>query len=271
MTESRCTCGQGSSAIASCGKETVCIDTMRVMDSCRDRDCFEDARVYLPPFGQEIIERSPSIRATCAEILGTYVGVDAIPFNTGFYQITVRFYVRIHLEACIGIGRSQEFDGLAVLDKKVVLYGGEGNVSIFRSTPGAGFCDFPCEGNMTTNMPVGVVETVPPVILGTRIVEKCCECKCGCDICGDIPEGILSCFSGGFATEPRVFLAVSLGIFSVIRIERPAQLLIQASDYTVPDKECAPADDGDPCSLFRAMAFPANEFSPTRCHGKKDK
>jgi hypothetical protein len=57
-------------------------------------------------------------------------------------------------------------------------------------------------------------------------------------------------------------LYVSIGIFSVIRIERPAQYLINASDYAVPDKECTAAEEDDPCKLFRSMAFPIQEFSP---------
>ncbi len=34
-------------------------------------------------------------------------------------------------------GRPQEIEGVAVVDKKVILYGGEGNVSIFRSGIGS--------------------------------------------------------------------------------------------------------------------------------------
>ncbi|MBR3423939.1 MAG: hypothetical protein IKG80_05555, partial [Clostridia bacterium] len=29
------------------GRDTVCIDTYRVLDSCRDKDCFEDAQANL--------------------------------------------------------------------------------------------------------------------------------------------------------------------------------------------------------------------------------
>lgn len=270
MAESRCSCNSGSSSISPCGRENVCIDTFRVLDSCRDRDCFENARVYLTPFGQEIVERTQTVRAICAEILGTYVGVDPIPFNRGFYQVTIRFYIKVRFEACIGIGRAQEFEGLAVLDKKVVLYGGEGNVSIFKSVGCTGFCDFPAEGNMSTNMPIGVVETVEPVVLGVRVFERSCECSCLCDLSQDVPERINGCFNGGLCGGGNnAFLAVSLGIFSVVRIERPAQFMIQATDYTVPDKECVATEEGDPCSLFRSMAFPANEFSPTQCHSSK--
>lgn len=31
-----------------CFKEAVCIDAMRVYDSCSDKDCLEDLRVLLP-------------------------------------------------------------------------------------------------------------------------------------------------------------------------------------------------------------------------------
>ena len=42
--------------------DQICIDTMRILDSCRDKDCYEDVRCYLTDFGQEIIEKSGNIR-----------------------------------------------------------------------------------------------------------------------------------------------------------------------------------------------------------------
>ena len=101
------------------GKEMVCIDTYRVLDSCRDRDCFEDIRVYLTPFGQEIIDRTTQVRVKDACIAWTYIGIDPVQFNRGFYTVHIRFYVKLILEACVCPGRSQEFDGIAVLEKQV--------------------------------------------------------------------------------------------------------------------------------------------------------
>ena len=60
----------------------------------------------------------------------------------------------------------------------------------------------------------------------------------------------------------RRYLSVSLGIFSIVRITRPAQYLVQATEYSVPDKECMMTCDDDPCGVFRSMAFPSKEFSP---------
>ena len=58
-------------------------------------------------------------------------------------------------------------------------------------------------------------------------------------------------------------LLVSLGFFSVVRIERPAQYLVNAVEYSVPEKECVAPAMEDPCSLFRQMAFPIAEFCPS--------
>jgi hypothetical protein len=57
-------------------------------------------------------------------------------------------------------------------------------------------------------------------------------------------------------------LAISLGFFSVVRIERPAQYLVHGTEYTVPEKECISPSSDDPCKMFKHMAFPVNEFYP---------
>lgn len=262
MSDNKCSC---FGLPAPSGRsETVCIDTYRVLDSCRDRDCYEDVRVYLCPMGQEIIEHTSTVRAKCATIIWTYVGVDPVQFNRGFYQITVRSYIKITFEACVGVGRAQEFDGLAVVEKRVILYGSEGSVQIFRSIPGADPCTPTTACEVDTNLPVGVAEIAAPIVLGVKVTDgmphSCCYCCCSCD---EVPTEVRRCFMGDLADDGcNNRLYVSIGIFSVIRIERPAQYLINASDYAVPDKECTVAEEDDPCKLFRSMAFPIQEFSP---------
>ncbi len=287
MADSRCSCGQGS--LTSGSRETVCISTMRVLDSCRDRDCFEDSRVYLTPFGQEIIDRTATVRTVDAKIVATSISVDEVPFNCGFYQITARFYIRLKFEACMAPARPQEFCGLAILEKNVVLYGGEGSVHIFRSDAGHGFCSAPVCADGCNSLPTAVIETVDPIVLSTRIVADCgaqsascgcgcgaeaygcgCACSCGCDAA--MPLEVTGMFPEGFSDGGCNRIQVSIGMFSVIRLERPAQYLVSASEYSVPDKECSPAtNEDDPCGLFRAMAFPVNEFYPPALkegHGK---
>ncbi len=247
----------------------VCIDSNRVMDSCRDRDCFENTRVYLTENGEDILANGSNVRARSAEILWAYVGVDEVPFNCGFYQVTIRYYIGVELEACLGIGRSQTFKGLAVLEKEVILYGGEGSVTTFSSDPENNYCSRNYS-NRGSNDPVAIVETVEPIILGTKITECGCQCNnncgcgCGCDS-GDISGAINDFLCGAISSSenaPRLY--ITFGVFSVIRIVRPTQLLVQATDYSVPDKECiAATNDENPCCLFEKMPFPIARFRGT--------
>lgn len=246
------------------GRDTVCIDTYRILDSCRDKDCFENVRVYLTNFGQEIIERTSNVRSKCAKIVCADIDVENVPFNRGFYQLSIRIYTKITFEACIGQGNIQEFDGIAVTEKKVILFGSEGNVSIFRSELGGdGFCKCATKKDASTNMPIAVMETVDPIILNTKVVEPSYVCGCCCCLC-DIPTIVLSGVNGNLIDQQdgRNQLLVSIGMFSVIRIERPAQYLISATEYCVPDKECVVSEEENPCALFKNMVFPINEFCP---------
>lgn len=242
------------------GRGTVCIDTNRVLDSCRDRDCFENTRVYLSNLGEEILANATNVRARSAEILWAYVGVDEVPFNCGFYRVTIRYYVLIELEACLGLNRSQSFKGLSVLEKEVVLYGGEGNATAFSSDPENSYCSFGNMDNVRTNAPVATVETIEPIILGTKSVD--CSCQCACNDCVEIPERLQNCLDGEIRiTNEGPKLYISFGLFSIVRIARPAQLLVQATDYSVPDKECVDAtNDENPCALFKNMSFPTGRF-----------
>ena len=256
-------------------KETVCIEANRILDSCRDRDCFENVRVYLTDYGQEIIEHTIAVRVKYAEIGWTNITLDPVQFNRGFYTITVRFYIKLLLEACIN-GRAQEFQGIAVLEKSVVLYGGESNVSIFKSGKcGSEFCARPLPVCGEKNVPEAIIEVVDPIVLGVKVVENVHECySCCCCAC-DIPEGVCSDLGQMIGRDDnyRRYLAVSLGLFSVVRLIRPAQYQIQATEYCVPDKICISNDAADPCSVFRQMPFPTSEFCPSlpACEIKGDR
>lgn len=257
-------CGSHGGNNTSGGSGTVCIDTKRILDSCRDRDCFEDTRVYLTCTGEEILANSSNVRTRSARLLWAYVGVDEVPFNCGFYQIKIRYYIEVEFDACIGVGKSHSFKGLAVLDKDVILYGGEGRAISFSSNASSDYCSM-CHTKVGTNDPVAIVETVEPIVLGTKVSECNCHCPCGGADYADIPEGVRNSLGEELivtSNGPR--LLVSFGIFSVIRMVRPAQLLIHATDYSVPDKECnAATNDDNPCSLFRTIAFPITQFRGT--------
>ncbi len=251
--------------LCSNSRDLVCIEAGRVLDSCRDRDCFEDVRVYLTDFGQEVIEHTGNVRVKCANIAWTTITVDPIQFNRGFYSVNIRFFVNIRFEACVG-GRSQEFDGVTAFDKKVILFGGESCVSTFHS----GVCEDSCDTGTSvadSTAPKATVDVASPVVLDARIVEENdCNCCCCCCCADEIPEracrniGAPLSRSGG----NRV-LIISLGIFSVVRLIRQGQYLVSATEYSVPDKECNCGEEKSPCCLFRTMDFPTEEFSGFSC------
>ncbi len=266
MAENRC-----QNPLSGSSREMVCIETNRVLDSCRDRDCFENVRVYLSSFGNDILERTNAIRAKTADILWCCISIDPIQFNRGFYSVNIRFYIKLCLEACVGGGRSQEIEGISVLEKRVILFGGESNVSIFKSSAGENdFCREPCLCSGEHNVPTAQVEVVSPVLLGTKILEHGCDCKpCCCCHCyeHEVPEHIARsfdapiCFDDYGEDSGKRYLTVSLGIFSVIRLVRAGQYLVQASECCIPEKECRPVEEDDPCSTFRTMPFPTGAFS----------
>ena len=242
-------------------REAVCIEANRVLDSCRDRDCYENVRVFLTCLGNEIIERTGNIRVKSSCISGANITVDPIAFNKGFFTVNIKLYIRITFEACVGPCRAQEFDGVAVLEKSVVLFGGESNLNVFRASGNADFCAPVQDCCQEGNTPMAVFEVVDPIILNAKIVEKHNECNCCCCCCADIPEGVASRVNGALTDEGERYLVVSIGIFSVVRIVRPAQYLIQATEYSVPDKECLSHSEENPCDIFKCMAFPTQEFS----------
>lgn len=257
MADTKFNCSSGALA-----RENVCIETARVLDSCRDRDCFENVKVFLSDFGNDIIDRTTNIRVTDACVAWANISVDPIPFNRGFYSVNTRLYIKVGFEACVGCDRSQEFEGVAVVDKKAVLYGGENNVTIFKSVPGESFCSAvplcSCQGNL----PTATVELVDPIILSVGVYENEKDCNCCICCCSDIPEQVYSRIDGNFTddSDEGRFLAVSVGLFSVVRITRNAQYMINATEYCVPDKECVSTEENDPCGIFRTMAFPISEF-----------
>ena len=257
---------------ASSNRETVCIDTYRVLDSCRDRDCFRDTKCYLTPCGQEIIERTDNVRAKWAKVVSAFIDIDEVPFNCGFYQLTAKLYVKLICEACLGAGNVQDFESLCVLEKKVILYGGEGSVSVFKSNCGCNaFCpdvtNESCKAGDT--MPTAAIETVDPIVLDIKVRKSNPPCGCGCSC--DIPQSVMRYMGGDIVDGDRPkYLTASLGLFSVMRIVRPSQLLISASEYNVPEKQCVESTDDDPCSVFNGIPFPEKEFNASLCRGQNN-
>ena len=54
---------------------------------------------------------------------------------------------------------------------------------------------------------------------------------------------------------------VTIGLFTIVQIERNVQMLIPAYDFCVPEKECIESSN-DPCEMFSRIDFPTEEFFP---------
>ncbi len=245
--------------------DICCIDTNRIYDSSRSQDCLENIRLLFTDVNQAIIEGCTNIRIKDIRVLWAQIETDELPFNNGYFQVNIRYYFYVTLGCCTD-NVPQEAQGLAVYDKSTILYGGEGNVSIFRSDRFSGGCTVPDLSNISagTNQPRVIVEVAEPVPLAVNVVETC---NCSALPNEAVPEQIAAFFNGTFescqSTTKNVF--VSIGIFALIRIERPAQLIIPACDFCIPDADKSPVSLADPCSLFSSIPFPVNEFYPTTC------
>lgn len=243
-----------------CIREAVCVHTRKVYDSCRDKDCIEDLRLYPTRESQSYIDNAVSVRAKSAKLLYVTIDVEEIAFNRGYYTVDLRYFYKIKGEAFSLVNRSSEITGLAVFDKRVILFGSEGSAKIFTST--TPLHDLDPHTIETTNLPVGVVEAVDPIILGLKLVDVCDHRK-GETGLFDVPGFIAESFPGELLLDPQSRrVLVTLGQFSIVKLERNTQLLIPSYDYCMPEKECVGSSEEDPCTLFSKIHFPVDEFFP---------
>lgn len=213
-------------------KEAVCIDAMRIYDSCSDKDCLEDLRVLFPASVQPVVDASANVRVRDVDVISVYIDMQPIPFNRGYYSIDLTFFFDVSLElyggATVGCER---VSGISIFNKKVILYGSEGNVKMFTSESCRDEADL--QGNKV--LPKATVQVAQPVALSAKLCE---HCRCGCEPCCVIPDCIASRYGGAFETvEQKNTVYVTIGLFTIVQIVRNVQMLIPAFDFCIPDKE----------------------------------
>ena len=239
-------------------KEAVCIDAMRIYDSCSAKDCIEDIRVLFSANNQALIDNAASVRVKDIDVLSVHIDMQPIPFNRGYYSIDMTFYFDVCLEVCGSIGQGVErIRGISVFNKKAILYGSEGNARVFYSDE--------CEEMLVQNnrlVPKATVQVAKPVALSVKLCDS--SCRCGCEPCCVIPECITREFPDAIDSTPQKnTVYVTIGLFTIVQIIRNVQMLIPAFDFCIPEKECVSASD-NPCELFRKIEFPTDEFFPPK-------
>lgn len=242
-------------------KEAVCVDAGRVYDSCCDRDCLEDLRLFFSPTDQQAVNQAIGVRARSATLLTTLVDVEPVTFNRGYYSVDMLFYFLVSVDL-YGTDSTTPttVNGIACFNKKVILFGSEGNAKIYSSATTAAEAETTLP--VSANTPTAYVQTVDPIVLSATI-NQCCACDCMQPI--SAPTAVLATIGGGFApvdlVERRV--NVTLGIFTVVQLVRNVQMLMPVYDFCVPNKECVTTTD-DPCEVFNRIQFPMDEFFPPR-------
>lgn len=245
-------------------KEAVCIDTNRVYDSCADKDCLEDLRVYFTDSAQCVIDRATNVRCRGAEVLNAFIEVERVPFNRGFYSVDITYFFKVCLDVFTGPSNSPStVEGLATFSKKCILYGSEGNVKVFSSEFSCGELDNQLD--VVNTNPRAKVQTVDPICLEAKLcrVQDCCDNGYALS---RLPRSVCRCFDGDFDSyerEPEKAVTITLGIFTIVQLERDVQMLIPAYDFCIPKKECSCETD-DPCDAFRKIQFPIDEFFPPK-------
>ena len=243
-------------------KEAVCIDAGRVYDSCCDRDCLEDLRCYFTAEGQSIIDQALNIRAKNAEVFNVYIDVEPVTFNRGYYSCSLNFFFLVDFDVITKQGtKPQCVKGFCFYEKKVILYGSEGNVRIFSNAATRDGNDpqaFP-----SSNTPRCIVQTVDPIALSARLCElrsitenSCCVPSGVCDALGG---SVNMCQELGTPT-----VLVTLGLFSIVQLIRNVQMLVPVYDFCIPEKQCEDSTDR-PCDVFSKIKFPTDDFFPPQC------
>lgn len=245
-------------------KEAVCIDAMRIYDSCSDKDCLEDIRVLFPACVQPLVDCATNVRVRDVDVISVYIDMQPIPFNRGYYSVDLTFFFDVALDLYGGGGMGCEHvNGISIFNKKVMLYGSEGNVKTFSTEQ----CGCKTEVHGCKTMPKATVQVAEPVALSAKLCEVC-RCGCGCEPCCVIPEGIAKRYGGDFeCASPKNAVYVTIGLFIIVQIVRNVQLLIPAFDFCFPEKECVTTGD-NPCELFRKIDFPTDAFFPPRASDK---
>lgn len=241
-----------------CFKEAVCIDAMRIYDSCGDKDCVEDIRVLFPTARQPMIDSATNVRIKDVSVITVYIDLQPIPFNKGFYSVDMTYFFDVCVELFGGPAACPvPVSGVAVFNKKVVLYGSEGNVKVFSS----GACtDEYAPVDDARALPKATVQVAEPIALSAKLCDRPCNCEPYCRI----PDSICQRYGGEFDSAPqRNNVYVTIGLFTIVQIVRSVPMMIPACDFCVPDKECVSTSD-NPCELFRRIDFPMGEFFPPR-------
>lgn len=223
-------------------KEAVCVEVPRIFDTCSDRDCIVDLPVVLDKhcvFTPDMI----NVKTTCVQVTDVSISVDELQFKRGYYSVDMTFTFKVYLNAYTNCNPTIAIPltGKATWNKKVILFGSEGNVQTFTSDgTSEGVVDDNCA---IVTLPKATVNVVEPIALDTKIATIMSA------------ENVLT-----------RSIVITIGLFSIVQLSRDVALLIPTYDYCVPKHECCLGGGSSPsetaCEVFERISFPVEQFFP---------
>ena len=210
----------------------------QVLDARRSRDCLEDLQVFFNEDDQALIQSCASIQAVDARVEDVSFGIQPVPLNNGCFTVDCNFTILVRCNVfMVGSEEPIELTGRTSFLKRCILFGGCGGVQTFSS-----------DSTSSQDIPVATVQVSQPVVLQLFITD--CPDKI------NVQPGVDN------TTSKRLVFA-TIGVFSVISLERNIQLTIPVLRAGAPPRQCTIGEfTEDPCQLFRRAAFPANKFCP---------
>ena len=262
-------CTEGGEQTNGC--EPVCINVSRIYDSCGAKDCLSNLPVMFTEANQKIIDGACYVKISHVRIITSTVEVEPVAFHRGFYSVDMMYYFAVTVEAYTAAGAIPEtVTGLAMYGKRVVLYGGEGCVKSFSSDKDV-VCDTSdsdCPCKYPYCLPRATVQISNPMALSANLQDY--NNANPMTVCRTFPNCVIDYLDGEPAQPETQRVLVTIGIFTITRLERDVQIMIPSYDFCVPRKECPSAPD-DPCEVFSKIDFPTDSFFPPNAIHRGDR
>ena len=246
-------------------REAVCVHTDKISDSCLAKDCIEDLQVYLTVPSQQALDCAVSAKARYVELLHVGVHVGDRPLFHGLLHGRPHVLLPRHrrcvrrrrppddghgprhlLEAARHVRRRDErAQFLEPERRQLPLQAGHPGR---KRAGGHRRSRRPDDPRLARagGLQLQLLPAVAPVI----------------------PEAILGCFEEQLVLDGESKrLLVTIGQFSIARLERSTQLLIPTFDYCIPSKTCknvGSSNTESPCEVFGQIEFPMDAFFPSK-------
>lgn len=110
--------------------------------------------MLFPADRQALVDNATNVRIKDVSVITVYLDLQPIPFNKGFYSVDMTFFFDVSVELFGGAASCPvPVSGVSIFNKKVVLYGSEGNVKMFSSDQ----CEDTCDPQDSTVLPKATV------------------------------------------------------------------------------------------------------------------